>query len=113
MSHGPGRVQRAILDLIATERAMASSDRRHGPVGVPLDAVLLALYDTVEPTRSQYSSVDRTVRVLAARGVISSYGHGADRIIGRPRMPEEQEAADRRRAALMESVREHPIHRRR
>lgn len=80
MSRGPGRVQRAILDLVATDEAMKSfnvDDNPNGggpgPVGVPLGAVFMAVWGTDEPTRSQVSSVERAVRILSNRGAVKVY----------------------------------------
>jgi hypothetical protein len=79
MSRGPGRVQRAILDLIATPEATASFDcqknphEQPGPVGVPLDAVFGAVYDTWCPTRSQRVAVFRAIRILCSRSLIDTY----------------------------------------
>ena len=83
VSHGPGRVQRAILDLIATPEAAAlfdhernnGSDGPPGPVGVPLAAVFVAVYGTAKPTRAQHVSVHRALRVLRSRGLIDPYGY--------------------------------------
>lgn len=78
MSRGPGRVQRAILDLIARPDAMASLDvddtaSHPGPVGVPLAAVFRSVYNTDDPTRAQRVAVHRAIRELSSRGHVGTY----------------------------------------
>lgn len=80
MSRGPGRIQRAVLDAIATPAASASFDCETpygsggpGPVGVPLDAIFGTVYGTYRPTRAQRVAVHRAVRVLVADGAIDTY----------------------------------------
>ena len=83
MSRGPGRrIQRAILDLIATDEATAPFDHENheyhggpGPVGVPLTAVFVAVYGACGyvPTRAQRVAVRRAVRALCSHGLIDTY----------------------------------------
>jgi hypothetical protein len=138
MSHGPGCVQRAILDMIATPEAMASCTLLHndqpGPVGVPIDAVFVAVYGPYEPTRPQRVAVFRAIRILTARGLVDTYSrrvcptnltvaawvpwdeatqsygccgynHRLRRAIGRPPTDDEKEAQCQRIAAAMALLR--------
>jgi hypothetical protein len=93
MSRGPGRIQRGILDMIATPEAAATFDLPTsgysggpGPVGVPLDALYHRLFGVpfrpvwnearltyYQPTRAQYEAVRRAVSVLQSRGLIDTY----------------------------------------
>ena len=80
MSRGPGRVQRVILDMIATPEASAGyiSDYPwhwlygRGPVGVPIDAAIAKVYGG-EQTRSQRVAVYRAVGRLQGGGVAQLY----------------------------------------
>jgi hypothetical protein len=80
VSHGPGRVQRAILKAIAIPEAVAPYDHKKatypdppGPVGAPLWTIYLIAYGVTVPTRSQRVSVDRAIRVMQARNLIDTY----------------------------------------
>lgn len=113
MSRGPGRVQRAILGLIATPEAMAAFDHETeaysggpGPVGAPLDAVYHNLFGVpfrptwncarrtyYQPTRAQYGAVHRAVNILKSRGLIATYNRRVcpERLIVAPYAPFDNE----------------------
>jgi hypothetical protein len=128
MSRGPGRIQRAILDMIATPEAMATCDlpgnEQVGPVGVPVDAVFAAVYGSRHATRAQRVAVFRAIRVLTARGLVDIYGrrvcprsgkvaawvppseccgysHVTENAVGRPRTDDERAAKEKRHAEAM------------
>lgn len=94
MSRGPGRVQRAILELIGTPEAMATLPDEGlwgsapGPVGVALEAVYRDVYGVpyqdvpnyawggdYRLSRAQYEAVRRAVSILMSRGLIDGYQH--------------------------------------
>jgi hypothetical protein len=81
MSRGPGRIQRVILDMIATPEASAAYVPDHpnydgyygrGPVGVPIDAVIAKVYGG-EPTRAQRNTVQRATRLLQSNRLAAIY----------------------------------------
>jgi len=78
VSRGHGRVQRAILEMIATpeanapyvsHRLLASGDKS-GPVGLPVSEVARRLYSTEKSPRAQQEAVNRAIRRLESGGLV-------------------------------------------
>jgi hypothetical protein len=78
MSRGYGRVQRAIIDWLATEPG--GRNKRGVPVRSTIVQAAAHVYGTSEPTEAQLVAVRRAVRGLAAAGAIEN-----ERGWGRPR----------------------------
>jgi hypothetical protein len=81
VSRGLGRIQRTILDMIATPEASSAyvPERDEcggfygaGPVGVPIDAIIAKVYGG-EQTRAQRHAVQRAVRRLHDDGSAQVY----------------------------------------
>jgi hypothetical protein len=70
MSRGPGRVQRAILNYLATDPAGYIAGG--APDSVTVSAVAAVIFGTYRPTDAQRSSVRRAVRQLAAAGLVKA-----------------------------------------
>jgi hypothetical protein len=68
MSRGHGRVQRAILDYLATDPS--GRYKSGAPRDTPLYGVTCAVFGVSQPTDSQRASVRRAVRQLHRTGLI-------------------------------------------
>lgn len=64
MSRGHGRVERAILDHVATTPPLK---------GAPMSQLASAVYGVDEPTRSQMVSTRRAVRKLESEGLVETW----------------------------------------
>ena len=66
MSRGHGKIERAVLDYLASLGANEWQVTNRAP----LHAVLEAVYGTIEPTASQKTSLRRALRKLESEGLV-------------------------------------------
>jgi hypothetical protein len=81
VSRGPGRVERALRELLYAPPAADTHADGLGPVGLTVAEAAAIIFATDHPTVSQKSSVHRARLHLVERGEVIDILHGDDRVI--------------------------------